>query len=140
MKKGRLENTYFINVLSISKYDEIPRAIKYPKDIMPKMTTCPKSHFVQGDKLSLRRYHLCLSLQNAYKFGQKLANFGQFSSSDPSLFFGNQKAHNFTQNLPENTNGGFYARKSPPGIWANFHLGHKIFRQNVFFGKLSYWA
>ena len=42
---------------------------------MPKMTTCPKSHFVQGDKLSLRRYHLCLSLQNAYKFGQKLANF-----------------------------------------------------------------
>ena len=45
---------------------------------MPKMTTCQTSHFVQGDKLSLRRHHLCLSLQNAYKFGQKLANFGQF--------------------------------------------------------------
>ena len=65
----------------------MPRAIKCPKDIMRKMTTCPTSHFVQGDKLSLRRHHLCLSLQNAYKFGQKLANFGQFSISDPSLFF-----------------------------------------------------
>ena len=49
----------------LPKYDKIPRAIKYPKDIMPKMTTCPTSHFVQGDKLSLRRHHLCLSLQNA---------------------------------------------------------------------------
>ena len=65
----------------------MPRAIKCPKDIMPKMTTCPTSLFVQRDKLSLRRHHLCISLQNAYKFGQKLAYFDQFSISDTSLFF-----------------------------------------------------
>ena len=65
----------------------MPRAIKCPKDIMPKMTTYPTSLFVQRDKLSLRRHHLCISLQNAYKFGQKLAYFDQFSISDTSLFF-----------------------------------------------------
>ena len=79
------------------KYDKMlkvkmtfcPSMTKCPKDIMPKMTTCQTSHFVQGEKLSLRRHHLCLSLQNAYKFGQKLADFGKFSISDPPLFFVN---------------------------------------------------
>ena len=65
-----------------------PSMTNCPKDIMPKMTTCPQSQFVQGDKLSLRRHHLCISLQNAYKFGQKLADFGQFQFQTHHYFFG----------------------------------------------------
>ena len=39
------------------KYDKMPRVIKRPKDIMPMMTICPKSHFAQGDKMPKLSQH-----------------------------------------------------------------------------------
>ena len=95
---------------------------------MPKMTTCPKSHFVQGDKLSLRRYHLCLSLQNAYKFGQKLANF---QVQTHHYFFVIKKPINFSQICRRIRMPDFRPEKASQAFGANFHLRHEIF------GKIS---